>query len=514
MNLSHVSAGDRPSATQINALIDLVQQKLSGPGVSSDGKYILPQAESTFLDLYELTSGPTQDTDSKEYKATGKLVATRWCTVDVDGHWTADDFMSDSTVPRARRLDTLDDETLWVVCTPRDANQEPTSDGGYVEGDRVLVTTCGGNKVIVGGGGGGISIREIVIVTADVMPGIFNSQPYIHGYFEDDVGMTDLYPNIWMNENLGVLRKAGSTLAGDRAYVTQYGGVWWIISGMFQTRFKAQVGTGADIAPAGSGSVKIWWQNFNAASTSIVDSGITVTATNILTSTVGKSQFVDLEWDVNAGQWLIIGVCDPVFLVDFELYDNLTPGGTAYANRLTFSGGTASRSSDSFIVRDPHSQFRGVGSHVRSAGGCKGKAQWVEDGNDSGYQIIEMQGPAMTIKGTSPSTGTTCNKAATSFTLTSPVMASPIGALYIIGLESGSGTLTVYKDTTFGFGNAANVVADWDAKANSNNGGYVCRPDYSQYSIHWDATNNKWQQSYDGGKTYDDVITAACATAC
>jgi hypothetical protein len=359
-----------------------------------------------------------------------------------------------------------------------------------------------GDRSIPQAMGDEMTIREIIITTNDVLTTDYNpANAYIHGYFLDDATKNDLYPNIYLPENLGILRKAGATALGSAAFVIESGGRLNILAGEFATRFKAKVKT-ADIDPDASGTVTIWWKHID--DDDIVSSGHDVQAINRLTNTVGKNGFVEIEWNSSEYAWYIVGVSDPISIIDFELKTNLTQGETAQAWPIQFDAGAAvipRTAGTDVTVRDPHSQFRGVGHDVRTAGGSRGKAQWIEDEEQSGFQIIEMQGPAMIISGVAPSTGTSANKASYSFTLGSPQIIQPIDATYIIGLEGGTGDLTVYKDTNWGFAHGAPVVAEWSKK----NSRYECRPDFMNYKVRYDSTGKKFQQSYDGQQTWEDI---------
>ena len=249
---------------------------------------------------------------------------------------------------------------------------------------------------------GEISVREIAI-SADYTPLDFNpAAGVIHGYFTDDQSQTDLYPNLRLTQNLGVLRAGGTESVPSLVWAAEIDALWYIVAGEFGTRYKAKVKT-ADIAPDDQDTVTLYWQDANSGSPSLVTSGIDVSAVNRLTGTVAKNQFVEVEFNPADYAWWIVGIDDPVFLVDFELKNNLTTGGTATAWKFTFSAGVPNivrNAAHEITVRDPHGQFRGVGQSVRSSGGSRGKAVWVEDSPAQyrGYQILEMQKPAYLLK--------------------------------------------------------------------------------------------------------------------
>lgn len=151
--IPEVVRGMMPTAQDENALRERVNRLSVGPIVYAPPGQEVPQSpEVTWIDLYELTSDPTLDADSKEYKATGKMVWQKWCAVDGSGHWVADSYSGLGTKLRAR-VGTRDDQTLWLVTCPHDANQEATSAGSLKSGDRVFVTVWGKWYVVLGSAG-------------------------------------------------------------------------------------------------------------------------------------------------------------------------------------------------------------------------------------------------------------------------------------------------------------------------------------------------------------------------
>jgi hypothetical protein len=351
-----------------------------------------------------------------------------------------------------------------------------------------------------------VVIREIVI-TADAWPSSFNpSTGYIHGYLADDESQSDLWPYIRLTQPLGVLRAAGSFMAASQAWAVQVGSLWYILCGEFGTRFKAKVKT-ADIAPDGTNAVTVYWQNANSGTASLISSGHDVNAINRLTRTVAKNQYVEIEFDPIDYGWWIIGVDDPVFLADFELAANHAPSdATTDAYRVTFSGGSPTTdTSATFKVRDPHAQFRGRGRNG-STPGSRGKAQWVEDGTSSGYQIIEMQSPAMMLKYTV--SGAVAASATTVPASTTPTMIQPDGALYMIGAESG-GSPTIYKDTDFSIPAGFTGYAVWNKSA----GRYEALPvSTANVQIRYgNGGGHVLEYSTDGGATWATILTAVSA---
>ena len=295
--------------------------------------------------------------------------------------------------------------------------------------------------------------------------------------------------------------------------------LWYILAGEFGTRYKAKVKT-ADIAPDDQDTVTLYWQDANSGSPSLVNSGIDVSAVNRLTGTVAKNQFVEVEFNPADYAWWIVGIDDPVFLVDFELKNNLTTGGTATAWKFTFSAGTPNivrNAAHEITVRDPHGQFRGVGQSVRSSGGSRGKAVWVEDSPAQyrGYQIIEMQKPAYLLK-YSISAGSSIGRSATTLTgITS--LAIIDDGLYMIA-DSGewsSGNPTIHKDTDFSIPAGFSGYAVWNKAASK----YEALPvqtndaDLSKVQFRFDNSGSKkLEYSTDGGSTWTTILTAVEAS--
>jgi hypothetical protein len=362
--------------------------------------------------------------------------------------------------------------------------------------------------------GNDTQIRELIITTNNVLPVATSALPQqLHGYFSDDPTHEDVYPNLYLSENLGVLRKAGTNMIANQCFAIQDGGNWRILHGQFQTVFKAKVKT-ADIGPNQSNTVTIWWDDFNSATVSLISSGVDVTAFNRLTQTVGKDDFVEIAFSTNDSSWYIVGADDPAFLVSFELKNNLTTGGTATAWKIRFDDGDLeiSRTSENEIdVFDPHSQFRGVGQSVRSAGGSRGVARWIEGNGTKKYQIIEMQSPAMMIKYTVSGAVAKANQ---NFIVTTADIVQPLDGLYIIGCESGAINLTINKDTTFSIPSSFSGYAVW----NKTSGHYEALPvqigaDLSQLRFDWNTgSNHQVRFSIDGGSTWTTILTAVSQT--
>lgn len=146
-----VARGDRPSASRQNLTEEQVGLAQVGPLTESPyGLGESPIPEATFIDLYELTTDPVLDDDTREYSASAKLIYHRWCLVDDDGHFVSNSYSeAGGAVERARLESEVTAEAVWLVTSPRDANQEAEAPS-MSSGDRVFVTTWGDWLVVVG----------------------------------------------------------------------------------------------------------------------------------------------------------------------------------------------------------------------------------------------------------------------------------------------------------------------------------------------------------------------------
>lgn len=151
--IPHVRRGQMPSASEMNALIDRLNRVSTGPTMYTPPglQPYLPPPPPPRIELYELTTAPVLDDDSREYYAMGKRVGQSWCAVDNDGHWVADGDMVAGNVLRCRREETApEQDRLWFLAVARNGHQEPLSPpGAFASGDRVFVVWWWTWKVVL-----------------------------------------------------------------------------------------------------------------------------------------------------------------------------------------------------------------------------------------------------------------------------------------------------------------------------------------------------------------------------
>lgn len=134
-----VNAGDRPSASHINAIRDAAVREFSGPVAHSDNLGAMPAPlPGQQVALYELTADPVLDEDVGEYYATAKPVLP--CA--------SAGYVVYTLQSSAR------DETIWFPAGSRDGEGAPASAPTEVTGSRVWTDLSFGHRVVLGGASG------------------------------------------------------------------------------------------------------------------------------------------------------------------------------------------------------------------------------------------------------------------------------------------------------------------------------------------------------------------------
>lgn len=293
--LEEVAPGDQPSATHINALVEQVNRLTAQLNALP-----APIPEVTFLDLYELTADPVLDDDRKEYYAEGKIVHTRYCQVDGDGHWVADSNMGVAGVKERLRLHTTGDALkLWFVTQPRDANDYQEAEGTppAVTGDRVYVTTVGNHLAVVGMVEGGRRRFEMTAALTLGGNATANLQVWDGAAYDDDDATTAFTVYDFQKKHS---KPATTSPAAGALGVAQFWadrGVWEIVSMSVPMHFNA-LAKGA----VASGDATYTVDNLEplyGCYSHVVDSDEEVTVTNRFADAIDDNGKVTVTWNAS-----------------------------------------------------------------------------------------------------------------------------------------------------------------------------------------------------------------------